>query len=166
MKELKIINIENVTDKEKSEFNIRNTVRAVIFDNDNNIALMDVSAKNFHKLPGGGIDGDETKKDALKRECLEEAGVDIDLIKDIGLISEIKKTSETIQNSYCYLAQVKGEKRDPDFTEEEIESGFKLKWITLDEAMNTVTSDGFSNVVGNYIFERELTILKEAKEIS
>ena len=127
MLELKTINLENSTLEEFDNYKVRNTVRAVIFDNKNNIALMNVSKDNFHKLPGGGIDKGETKKEALKRECLEEAGVNIEIISELGLISEIKKTSETVQNSYCYIAKVVGEKGKPDFTEKEIAKGFEVK---------------------------------------
>ena len=127
MLELKTINLENSTSKEFNNYRIRNTVRAVIFDNENNIALMNVSKDNFHKLPGGGIDKNETKEGALKRECLEEAGVNIEITSELGLVSEIKKTSETIQNSYCYTAKVIGEKGKPDFTEKEKAKGFEIK---------------------------------------
>ncbi|HIP33973.1 MAG TPA: NUDIX domain-containing protein [Bacteroidia bacterium] len=127
MLELKTINLENSISEEFNNYKVRNTVRAVIFDNENNIALMNVSKDNFHKLPGGGIDEGETKIEALKRECLEEAGVDIEIISELGLISEIKKTSKTIQNSYCYTAKVIGEKGEPDFTEKEKAKGFEIK---------------------------------------
>jgi ADP-ribose pyrophosphatase YjhB (NUDIX family) len=123
----KIINLENSAQEEFNNYRVRNTVRAVIFDNENSIALMNVSKDNFHKLPGGGINEGETKEEALKRECLEEAGVNIEIISELGLISEIKKTSETIQNSYCYTAKVVGEKGESDFTEKEKAKGFEIK---------------------------------------
>ena len=46
--------------------------RAVVFDKDNNVALLDATLKNYHKLPGGGIEENEDFTQALKRECKEE----------------------------------------------------------------------------------------------
>ncbi len=163
MLELKTINLENSISEEFNNYKVRNTVRAIIFDNENNIALMNVSKDNFHKLPGGGIDEGETKEEALKRECLEEAGVNIEIISELGLISEIKKTSETIQNSYCYTAKVIGEKGEPYFTEKEKVKGFEIKWLSIEEAIKTVEEDGFSNIIGEYISIREKIILEEVK---
>ena len=59
-------------DGTKNKF--RKAVRAVVFDNENKVALINVSKHNYYKLPGGGIENFESVEDALRRECLEEAG--------------------------------------------------------------------------------------------
>jgi ADP-ribose pyrophosphatase YjhB (NUDIX family) len=158
-------NFEESKEKEYSEFKVRETVRAVIFDGDNNVALMKVGEDNFHKLPGGGVDEGETLDQALKRECLEEAGVVIKNTHEIGLIIEIKKESRSIQNSYCYLANVSGDKASSNLTEEEKSRGFKVLWMNVDEAIKCIKNDGFDNLQGRYIYKRELTILETVKKI-
>jgi ADP-ribose pyrophosphatase YjhB (NUDIX family) len=165
MKILAELNFENASESEIATFQVRNTARAVVFDKDKNIALMDVSKERFHKLPGGGIDNDEKPEEALKRECKEEAGVEIDAIVELGFIKEIKKGSNTAQNSYCYIAQVIGEKGLPQFTEFETAKGFKILWVSIDDAINLVKNDTYEKIAGKYIVERELAILKAAKEI-
>lgn len=127
MKLLKTINFENVSEDEKKKFKIRNSVRAVIFDNKNKIGIMHVVKGGFYKLPGGGIEGEENNEEALKRECLEEAGVNIEIILELGEIVEIKKEHQMIQNSFCYIAKVVGEKGNQQLTEKESEEGFKIE---------------------------------------
>lgn len=165
MKILAELNFENASESEIATFQVRNTARAVVFDKDKNIALMNVSKECFHKLPGGGIDNDEKPEEALKRECKEEAGVEIDAIVELGFIKEIKKGSNAVQNSYCYIAQVIGEKDLPQFTEFETAKGFKILWVSIDDAINLVKNDTYEKIAGKYIAERELAILKAAKEI-
>jgi len=59
----------------------RDIAGAIIFSNDNHV-LIGKNSKggvydNLWVIPGGGIDGGETKEDAVKREVLEEVGIDI-----------------------------------------------------------------------------------------
>ena len=47
MQTLKTINPENVTEQELSEYPSREAARAVVFDRDNNVALLFVSKENY-----------------------------------------------------------------------------------------------------------------------
>ena len=57
-----------------AENKFRKAVRAVVFDDENKVALINVLNRSYYKLPGGGIEESESMEDALKRECLEEIG--------------------------------------------------------------------------------------------
>jgi len=72
MKQLKLINPENVSEEEIKKYLVREVGRAVVVDEDKKIALLYVSKENYYKLPGGGIEEGEDKISALKRECLED----------------------------------------------------------------------------------------------
>jgi 8-oxo-dGTP diphosphatase len=65
------------------EYPERPGVYAVIFNERGEVALVEVQNK-YYFLPGGGIDGGEADKDALRREMQEETGYDIDIIDEIG----------------------------------------------------------------------------------
>ena len=164
MKEILSLNFESASVEEARLFKVRNTVRAVIFDNDRNVALMHVATNDFYKLPGGGIDPGEDNLTALARECKEEAGVEIHAPVLLGLIKEIKKTDAVIQNSYCYITHMVGEKKPLKLTESEKNNGYEVLWVKLDEAINLVKSKGYLNSAGRYVVERELTILSSAKK--
>ncbi len=169
MKKLKTINIENSEESEYSAYRVRNSARAVIFDKDNNIAFIYVpisdSGDVYHVLPGGGIDEGESKEEALARECLEEAGVQVEILAELGEVSEIKKVSELIQNSFCYTAKVVGKKGQPILTESERSKGYTIQWVTIDKAISLMIEEKSDNIYSGYIFEREITILREAKRV-
>ena len=80
MKQLAILNPENATDDEMLEFSVRESARAVVIDNDGNVALLHVAKKEYYKLPGGGIEGSEDKISSLLRECKEEIGCDVSVL--------------------------------------------------------------------------------------
>ena len=163
MKEIIILNPENATESEIDSYKTREASRAVVFDVDDNIALLHVSKKNYYKLPGGGIDTGENKIDALKRECNEEIGCDIGSIEELGVVIEFRKIFQLKQTSYCYKAKVSGVKRDPSFTNSEIDDGFEIVWVSVSEAQNLLRNFQTNDKKGLlYIIPRDLKILEAA----
>ncbi len=160
---IQILNPENVADDEVAEYETRTAVRAVVFDEENNIAVLSVSKKNYHKLPGGGVEEDEDNISALKRECREELGCDIKILGEVGQIIEYRKMFQLKQTSFCFLARVVGEKGAPIFTQEEIDDGFQIKWLSLAQAIKLLTPDESASIEGKlYIVPRDKTFLEAA----
>jgi len=64
------------------EGNIRNSIKAIIIKN-NKILLTKnkYNGEEFYLLPGGGQRKFETIDETLKRECLEEIGAEVEIIK-------------------------------------------------------------------------------------
>lgn len=162
MKHLKTIRLEE--NEMQKGYNCRQAARAVLFDNNNKVAILEVTKLGYHKIPGGGIEEGEDKKTALKRECLEETGCNINIKNELGIIIEYKDEYEIKQNSHCYLAKVSGQKGKVDFTEKEKSKGFVLRWINLDEAIKLFEKDKTKNYEGGFIRIRDLIFLKEAKK--
>lgn len=164
MKLLKLINPENVSEEEVKNYNVREAARAVVVDEDGKIALLYVTKKNYYKLPGGGIEEGEDKIIAVKRECQEEIGCDVEVVSEIGSIVEYRKMFNLKQTSYCYFAKVKGKKGIPEFTESEKRNGFENIWLPYDEALKSLTENKALNNEGrDYIVPRDRTFLEESK---
>ena len=144
-------------------YKLRKASRSIVITDSGEIALLYVSKNNYHKLPGGGIELGEDINIALNREVMEEVGVNIDVLGEIGTIIEYRNKHELLQISYCYYSRVKGDIKETSFTDEEINNGFQLKWVTLDEAISIIENDTPDNYVGKFIQSRDLLFLKRAK---
>ncbi|MDO7907663.1 NUDIX domain-containing protein [Paenibacillus sp. JX-17] len=146
---------------EERLYTLRKASRAVLLNDRNEIALLYVSAKGYHKLPGGGLEGEEDARDALTRELLEEAGVKAVIEHELGFIIEVRECHELIQFSYGYIARVDGDSVGPSFTEQEQSHGFVLKWVPIHEIAALLEKDNPEDEVGRFIRVRDMTFVKE-----
>lgn len=162
MQLLKTINPEKVDENNIPSWKYRKAARAVVLDNENRIGLLHVSSKNYYKLPGGGIEEGEDIKIALDRECEEELGVQIEVLKEIGSIIEYRAQFKLHQTSYCFLARTNSEKKTPSFTDEEKSSGFEIVWVEPDEALKLLNLKQTSNYEGKFVEERDFCFLNRA----
>ena len=95
---------------------IRNSVKAIIIQNDQLLVIKKEDHEGvYYLLPGGGQEYRETFHQTLKRECIEEIGQEIE-IGDVILIREyVGKNHEhaefdynTHQIEYMFLCTIKG----------------------------------------------------------
>ena len=164
MKQLTILNPEGASENEIRSYSIREAVRAVVVDAIGNIALLRVGKYGHYKLPGGGIEPNEDHMTALKRECKEEIGCDIEVMGEVGEIIEYRKSFSLKQISFCYAAKVIGEKGMPQFTDEERMNEFELEWIPSYEVVDDISQTKTDDMEGNlYIVPRDTAFLREYK---
>ncbi len=137
----------------------RKASRAILFNKDK-IALLNVQKHHYHKLPGGGIKEGEDINKALQREVLEETGCTFNIKDDVGKTIELKNQVHIKQTSYCFTADVKEIKQEPEFTEKEKAQNFKLIWVPIKEAIKLLEDDKPDNYLGKFIRTRDLVFLK------
>ena len=151
---------------------IKYGARGIVINQDNKIAILNKQLKNEYKLVGGGIEENEDPKIAFKREVLEEAGCNIEIIKGLGTIEEIKSHDNFKQLSYVFVAKVVGKFVEPTYTQKEIDEGSKLLWLNLDDAINKIKNSEKELIGSQYenlyhskfIVRRDYEILKYYKE--
>ncbi|MBM2820380.1 MAG: ADP-ribose pyrophosphatase [Candidatus Berkelbacteria bacterium] len=169
-----------LTDYQKQseiKYIFRKAVRAIVFDDNKKIVLLNVAKKNYHKLPGGGVKNKENDLEALKRECLEEIGCNVEVKQELGIIKEFRDGFKQEQDSYCFLAKVFGPKGEPQFTAKELSQGFEPvwvaneepggtdpEWMVIDKAIEILKTDQPKDYEGKFIQKRDLIFLQEAKK--
>ena len=144
----------------------RKASRAIVYDTDKNVALLHASKKSYHKLPGGGIEEEEDIHEALRRETLEEIGCDVTNIRNLGIIEEYRNDFLLHQVSYCFIADLLGEKGANHLEEDEIADGFEPVWLPLQSAIEILEGESsVGDYEGKFIRLRDLTFLKEARNL-
>lgn len=109
--------------------------RAILFDEEKNIALIGNKVNDFYLLPGGGINLGESIEAGVIRECLEETGCVAVLLKDLGVTEDYRGREKKHYINYCYVAKVVSEKGKLQPTEEESKKGMYVKWVSFDKAL-------------------------------
>ncbi len=166
MKQLLILNPENVTPEELTTYKVRHAARAVVVNADGKIAMLFVAKENYYKLPGGGLEENEDQVIALRRECQEEIGTDVEVISEVGIIEEYRKFDRLHQISFCYLAKPVGQPVATAYTLEEQESKFRAVWLSYEEAIQGIHEHVAHWIEGNeYAIPRDSTFLVEVKKL-
>ncbi len=166
MKEIAFLNPEQVSIEEAKEYRLREAARAVVVDEAGLVALLHAKKYDYYKLPGGGLDDDTDKIVALKRECREEIGCDVEVLAELGTVREWRKFCSIEQISFCYVARVVGRKGAPQLTPEETEEEFIAIWVPYEEACRLLTESAAEKLVAKgYMVPRDTAILESAKEV-
>ena len=140
----------------------RPSARAIII-NGNKLAMVYSQKYDYYKFPGGGIDKNETKEEALVREVAEEAGLVVinDSIKEYGLVVRKEKGFDAdlaIQENYYYFCEVEDKVTNQKLDDYEDKEGFILKWVNPMEVVDTNYNHDHkekSTVLGKHMMERE-----------
>lgn len=151
-------------EKMVSKYTLRKAARAVVLDKEGRVAILHASKKNYHKIAGGGIEFGENIKEALVREIHEETGCTAVVKDEIGIIMEYRDDIARLQISYCYIAYVK-KHGEPHFTKSEKDEGFKLEWLTIDEALKKFKKDDLSYYHSKFMSTRDSLFIKEAQKL-
>lgn len=141
----------------------RQAARAVLFDKEGRVALIAVTAKNYHKLPGGGIDEGESPAAALRREVTEETGCAIENFRELGTVEEYRNQSAIHQLSHGFAADVAGVQSAPDLVGYEVDHSFRLEWLSIEDAIRTIEETVPKDYDAKFIRLRDLIFLKEAQ---
>lgn len=135
MKKIGIINEHNFSKEKINKLPIRKKVRGLIFKNKNTLICIEENGygiKHLLKLPGGSIEKNESNIKAIKREILEETGYEIDDIKCLGFIENIRK--EYAIHIIYYVAKTTGKKKKLKLTAEELKVETKPIEINIEVA--------------------------------
>lgn len=117
----------------------RPSVRGIIV-RDGKLAMMHSIKYNYYKLPGGGIEGEETLVETLIREVREESGLVVipDSIKEFGYVRRIEKgriEDIFIQENYYFLCEAEEEVVSQELDDYEADEKFTLEFVSIEDAI-------------------------------
>lgn len=124
--------------KSNGDHTLRPTVKGIILDDQNNIALL--KARGHYLLPGGGVENNESGLDAIKREIMEEVGCNIDNIQEVGTSNQYRNKSMKHYEVLFYTAKVIGEKSTPTTTQEDEIKDVELFWFDKEKVCTLLKS--------------------------
>lgn len=139
--------------------------RGIVIRKDGNIAIFNKTNKNEYKLPGGGIENNETPEEAFKREVLEETGCIIEIIDKIGTTEEYKSKSNFKQVSYIFCGKVVEDTKKLHITKKEKDEGARLLWVTPKKALELITNCYDKLVESDYesVYSTKFVVLRDRK---
>jgi ADP-ribose pyrophosphatase YjhB (NUDIX family) len=112
----------------------RPTGKVVLFNEKNEIALVSNKITNLFLLPGGGIEEDENIVDGTKRECREETGCEIDIIRELGVTEDYRARDARHCISYGFAAKALSQGK-ASLAESEANMGFFMEWFPIGDAV-------------------------------
>ncbi|MCL2586802.1 MAG: NUDIX hydrolase [Firmicutes bacterium] len=143
-------------------FDLRRSVRAVLFNDKGEVALVNNKNCGWYALPGGTIDEGDSLESALRRECREEVGAEIKILAELGLIIEQRNEQGRIRINYYFVAKVVGELGEPKLEADEIEDGMTLEFHNLEKAIQLIREArpfGNNELLGKYQQATELAAI-------
>jgi ADP-ribose pyrophosphatase YjhB (NUDIX family) len=117
---------------EPENYTDRLTVKGLVFNNENKIALLWHPTEHYGLFPGGGIELDETEEEAFIRECKEKIGCDVVIESKIGTGVQYRAKDGRKFTIHFFVARVVGEIGKPTTTQED-ELSIQTKWLTESE---------------------------------
>ena len=170
MKCIKIITDKDFNLKSISFNNPRHRYasRGIVLNNDGKVAILNKKNKNEYKLVGGGIEFNESPREAFIREVYEETGCRISIMDELGIIEEEKSLDNFKQTSYIYVARVIDNTGVLHLTQKEIDEGAVLLWLDINyalflikDSLNNINASKYENLYhSRFIVKRDYEILK------
>lgn len=119
----------------------RNSARAIIIKGDR-IAMVHSVKFDYYKFPGGGVEYGESRKGAVIRETLEEAGlvVEPDSVREYGLVHRVQKSTKNsrerfVQDNYYYFCEVSDDVKPQKLEGYEDAECFTLEFVEPEKAI-------------------------------
>ena len=165
MQLLKLLNIDNVTEEEIQTYKHRRTVRVIAFDAENKIAFIHAKERKYYELPGGGVEESESLEQGAIREAKEEIGCDIEIIGEIGIFKEYIKNKNLINETFCFTANVVGEKGEQTLTDKEIAEGKSVIWVDIQEAIRLIRTNPSPDLYPDSIVLGETFMMKYLEDV-
>lgn len=149
-------------------YTFKTGARAIMLNEKQQVALIHSVNRGWYKLPGGGHENDELRRENLQREVLEETGYKIKNVRAIGVARNTRHDWQMQAEAWMYLCEA-DEFVGKEPMADEIEDGDTLEWFdSFDDAIAALKAVKLDEIgfYGAYFFtKREIDSLEYAKRL-
>jgi len=144
---------------------VRYGARGIVEREDGKIAIFYEHERNHYKLPGGGIEGDETSEHAFEREVAEEVGCLVKDVTQVATIKEERSQANFEQNSDIYFSKLKVDLHKLSPTKEEQEAGAEMMWVTPEKAHELISGCLTELTISDYekLYHSKFMVMRDIK---
>lgn len=121
--------------EQPKEYTERQTVKAIVFNEKGEIALVTNPVHNMYLLPGGGAESNNLESEMV-RECREEINQEVEITGIVGKIKEFRDKDAKEYITTCFTAKAIRQVEDDARTEDEIKNGLNVVWVDKEKVMN------------------------------
>lgn len=165
-----VYNKDNISDKEVTELVVR--AKGILISNG---YLLLGNEDGTLQFPGGHLEENETFEECLKREILEETGIELtnEVINgpflEIDYYNKDWPTKGNVRKCEIYYYAVETEKdinlSNTSYTKDEVEKHFKVDKVKLDEAIDYINNNIANNELNKVISPDMIIAIKEYLKI-
>lgn len=118
-----------------TDYKKRVTVKAIVRNKNGQFAFVTNPIHGFYLLAGGGAES-ENLEEEIKRECAEETGYEVGVVKEVGRIHEFRNRDANEYETICFLVKAKQKTSGDLRTEDEKKNELSVVWFDGEEARN------------------------------
>lgn len=149
---------------ESFDVKMRYAGKGVVIDQEWKVAIIHSTTYGGYELPWGHIDPGEDKEQAFVRECREEIGCDIEIIRYIGYVIEHRYREQYKKTSYYFVAKLIGEKWIPQLEAGEQADGLETLRISPDELRQFFAPQAYDNIERQFVQARDAMVVERFLE--
>lgn len=116
-----------------SHYEKRVTVKAVARNEKGQFGFVTNPVHGFYLLAGGGAESQDLMME-IKRECVEEIGYEVDVVRGIGRIHEFRDRDAKEYETICFLVGINKKIGKDLRTEDEKNNGLSVVWLESEDA--------------------------------
>ena len=148
----------------------REIARGIVFDEEKNFYFVRIHRDDsfgkatLSETSGGGVEKGENLEEAIKRELKEELGAEVEILREIGIVSDYYNLIHRHNMNHYFLCKVRsfGEKNlmpyeIRDFHMESLKLSYEEAIKEYEKCSNTK--------LGRLIAQREVPVLEEVKKM-
>lgn len=147
---------DNLTKNDISK-NFHRSARGILLK-EGKLLLLHSKKLDYYMLPGGGIENNELETACIKREMLEETGIEVEIQKKTVTVKEYF-VNGSFEANYYVVKYLNQDLSRMTLTEEEKDLDIEQVWFDIDEALTLLDTHESNFRYAYNIMQREFIAL-------